>query len=237
MKIERTLFWFSNGDTTLLSLNEAFFHLSVLLNRLINERYDGKKIKYLNIDFATEETYKLHAVLPKNEPYFFGGHLRFYGVFDYEQVIKLDADEQKLLLWEMACKFVKQSATKTKNDSLYEAADYAYKKGIERNLNADYRLVESEVSICGRKFLAAVWIHFKPDGMYSRFALQDGNKILLSKDIDSTKNGIEFFLYMYKRIEAIDNMIIIKGHRDVKYLPLKIPIDCADLMVHSKTEN
>ena len=77
MNIERTLFWFKDGDELLISINEDFFGLATLLNRLLNEKYNGKKIKFINLDFATDKTYDLHTNLPKEHPYYFGGHLRY----------------------------------------------------------------------------------------------------------------------------------------------------------------
>lgn len=49
--------------------------------------------------------------------------------------------------------------------------------------------------------------------------------MVFEKNIDSTKNGVEFFLEMYKAIELKDNTIIIKGRKDVDYLPLKISLE------------
>lgn len=51
MKIERTLFWFRDGNEKLLHLNEYFYGLSVLLNNLLNDKYEGKRIQFINIDF------------------------------------------------------------------------------------------------------------------------------------------------------------------------------------------
>lgn len=64
MNIERTLFWFKDGDEVLKTLNEDFFGLGTLLNRLLNEKYEGKKIKFINLDFCTNRTYELHPSLP-----------------------------------------------------------------------------------------------------------------------------------------------------------------------------
>ncbi len=35
----------------------------------------------------------------------------------------------------------------------------------------------------------------------------------------------EFFLEMYKKIEVIDNTIVLKGNRDVEYLPLRLKVN------------
>jgi len=43
MKIERVLFWFKAGGVMLNDLNKAFFGLGTLLNRMLNQSYDGKR--------------------------------------------------------------------------------------------------------------------------------------------------------------------------------------------------
>lgn len=93
MKIDRTLFWFKDGDEQLISLSDIFFGLATLLNRLLNEKYEAKKIKFINIDFSTNKTYELYPALPKGEPYFYNGHLRYFGVFDKNKFSNLSKSE------------------------------------------------------------------------------------------------------------------------------------------------
>ncbi len=225
MKIDRTLFWFRDGNETLLILNENFFALGILLNRLLNENYSGKKIKFINIDFSTLKTYELHSKLPKNDVYFYTGHLRYYGTFDVIKFNALSEYEQKLFIWERAFEYLQASAKAISSKSLSDAIEYAYNKGLEINLNPDYRMIESNVVIFGKPVKASIWINFRADGMHSKLTLEIDERIIFEKDIDKAKNGIEFFLVMYKSIEAKDNSIIVKGLKDVSYLPLKIPID------------
>lgn len=174
MKIDRTLFWFKDGDTILLQLNEDFFGIGTLLNRLLNEKYNGKKIKFVNLDFATEETYKRHPILPRGESYCYGGHLRYHGVFDRKEFERLTKAEQTKYLWDNACSYLKKCALDIKNNELFEAVEYAYKKGLEINLNPDYRMVDTRVDYSGQEFRASVWVNFKADGMYSTFTLERG---------------------------------------------------------------
>jgi hypothetical protein len=225
MKIERVLFWFKDGNEMLTGLNEDFFALGILLNRLLNEKYDGKKIKFINLDFATSGTYELHPSLPKEEPYYYGGHLRYYGVFDKGHFDKLSRAEQNKYLWDKAFKNLSKSADLLKNRKLQEAAEFAHKKGIEINLNPDYRMVEADISVSGQQLKASVWVNFKEDGMYSKLTLEKGGETVFEKDIDRTRKGVEFFLEMYQGIELENNNIVIKGHNGVDYLPLKIPLD------------
>ena len=65
-RIERTLFLFKDKNDDLPSLNDRFFGLSILLTRLLNEVYIGRRIQFINIDFTTEEKYKLFPQIPEN---------------------------------------------------------------------------------------------------------------------------------------------------------------------------
>lgn len=229
MNIDRTLFWFKDGDEMLIALNEDFFGLGTLLNRLLNARYDGKKIKFINLDFATNKTYELHPNLPKETAYYYGGHLSYYGLFNKEQFSSLNWTERQKCIWDKAHQYLCKSAQSIKNKKLLEAAEYAYEKGIEIDLNPDYRLVETNINVSGQQLKASVWVIFKEDGMYSKLTLEKEEEIVFEKDIDKTKKGVEFFLEMYKGIELDNGNIVIKGRRDVDYLPLKIPLDKAIL--------
>lgn len=229
MNIDRTLFWFEDGNEMLTTINEDFFGLGTLLNRLLNDRYDGKKIKFINIYFSTERTYELNTHLTKDEPYYYGGHLQYYGVLDKERFSSLSWTERQKYVWDKARQYLCKSAQSIKNKKLLEAAEYAYEKGIEINLNPDYRMVETDINVSGQQLKASVWVNFKEDGMYSKLTLEKEEEIVFEKDIDKTKKGVEFFLEMYKGIELDNGNIVIKGRKDVDYLPLKIPLDKAIL--------
>ena len=225
MNIDRTLFWFKDGDNSLSTLNESFFALSNLLNRLLNENYTGKKIKFINIDFSSEMTYELYPVLPKNEAYYYGGHLRFYGVIKFDEFDELNRNAQSMLIWNKAYEYLQISAKSIKNDNLRQAAEYAYKKGLDLQLNPDYRLIVKNIVIQGKSIEAAIWVKFQKDAMYSIITLEYNGNTIFEKNIDKSPNGVEFFLEMYKSIDVDENNIIIKGRKEVEYLPLKISID------------
>lgn len=209
----------------LIELNSDFFDLGVLLNRLLNEKYDGKKIKFINLDFATYKTYELHPVLPKEEFYYRGGHLRYYGVFDKQQFEMLSKVEQNKYVWYRAYQYLCKSAKSIKNEKLLKASEYAYKRGIEIDMNPDYKVVETSVSYLGMQLEASIWINFKDDGMYSKLELEKNGVVVFEKNIDKARKGVEFFLEMYKKIEMEENDLVIKGHKDVEYLPLRIPLE------------
>jgi hypothetical protein len=226
-KIGRTLFWFYDADGQKVPLILKYFSLGTLLNRLLNEKYEGRKIQFINLDFSSEESYRLHPQEPKNTAFYYGGHLRYYGVIDFAKFDKLTESKRKRFLWDKSHDYLQEATISTKNNGLLEASTYAYQKGLEINLNPDYRMVEADVVIYGVPMKAAVWVNFKEDGMHSKLTLEKDERTVFEKEIDKTKNGVEFFLVMYKLIEAEGNTLIVKGDRDVDYLPLKVPIDPA----------
>jgi hypothetical protein len=211
------------GDEMLITLNEDFFGLATLLNRLVNNKYEGKKIKFINIDFATTRTYELHNKIPKDQAYYFGGHLRYYGLFNREEFNKLSKIEQNKYIWDQAFEYLNRSAKFINNHKLLEALSYAYTEGLSLSLNPNFRVVEKDFNINEQKVKASVWINFAEDGMYSKITLEKSGKVFFEKQIDKVKKGNEFFLEIYKDIEIDHHNIIIKGRKDVDYLPLKIP--------------
>jgi hypothetical protein len=94
-RITRTLFWFQDGDERFQEMTTNSFGLATLLNRLINEKYIGKKIKLINIYFNTKEVYqKFPALIPNHVHYFsnLGGYLAYYGEFDIQNFILLSEE-------------------------------------------------------------------------------------------------------------------------------------------------
>jgi hypothetical protein len=223
--IGRTLFWFKDKDEKLNDLGNRFFALATLLNRLLNEKYEGKKIQFINIDFCSQETYNMFPTIPVDYTHYYGGHLQYHGLIDYSQFRQLTYEEQNNFIWIKGCEYLQRASEVVKNNALTEAIEYAYIRGLEMRLNPDYRLVESEVVIYGQFMKASVWVNFKQDGMYSKLTLENDNTVIFEKSIDKTNNGIEFFLEIYKSIEAKENTLTIKGSRDVKYLPLSLFIE------------
>lgn len=142
---------------------------------------------------------------------------------------KIPSNEQDLLIWERSCKILKEAAEEIKNKDLLNAVEKAEKRGIEIGLNPNFRIIEKKVILFDLPFKASVWICFTKDKMNSKFTLEKENKIIYSYDIDNTIIGNGFFLDIYKVIELSDNKIIIKGHKEIEYLPLTIPIQLDDL--------
>jgi len=225
MKIERTLIWFKNGNELIADLTEKYFGISLLLNRLLNESYNGKKIKFINLDFATNKTYEINKNLPKLETYYYGGHLRFYGLIDLDLFESLSETERCKYVWDHAYDYLCKISKSTNNFQLLEASKLAYSKGIELELNPDYKVITSKFNLSGIQITASIWIIFKADGVYSKLTFEKEGRIVFEQILDKTKNGVEFFLDMYRSIDLENNYIVVRGRKDVESLPFRISLE------------
>lgn len=223
-KIGRTLFIFSDINGRVKDLDNGSYPLSILLNNLLNEVYEGKKIKFINLYFGDTFYYEKQPNIELDHVHHYGGHLHYQGLINYKSFSLLKKKEQWQWLWKKAYEYLQMTAQKIKNDDLFQAVEYAYQKGITLDLVADYPILEKEVSLFNKEMTASLWINFKESHMYSKFILEYKDQVLFEKEIDKARNGVEFFLEMYKKIEVKENNIIIKGHYDVDYLPLTIEI-------------
>lgn len=221
LTIERSLFWFINQDD-LVDLNHKFYFLGNLLNRLLCHEYNGKKLKFLNLEFYNNSDKLIKAYGKEYFLHYYGGQLTYKKVVDLNYFLKLNYEGQKLFIWEQAYEMLQFASKELKNDSLLISSDYAYKKGLELNLNADYRMIDKEVVLFGVNYKAAVWLNFLENEMHANFTLEKDNNIVFKKYIEKGPNGMGFFFVMFKKIEQIDNLIIIKGVKDLEYLPLKL---------------
>jgi hypothetical protein len=227
-KITRTLFWFNDENGEIRHLNNIFFGLGTLLNNKINEKYTGKKIQFINIEFASKEYYNKYPVLAIDYVHYYGsgsGHLKYYGLIDFNSFNKLNATEKKYYIWNRACDYLKKSAKQIGNKELLQAVDFAHDEGIKIELNTDYKVIEKDFVHDGLPMNTELWILFRDSGMNSKFKLKEKGDIIFEMKLDDTVHGNEYFLEMYKKIEYDGKNIIIKGSRDIDYLPLKIDIE------------
>lgn len=222
LTIERTLIGFNDGIDAINLLNDKFTFLSVLLNRLLSEKYDGKKIKFLNIFFYDNSEKLIKAYGKEYFLHYYGGQFTYKKVIDYDYFLKMNFNDQKIFIWKEAFEMLQFAGKQLKNESLLISSEYAYHKGLEIGLNADYRMIEANVFLFGENLRASLWVNFLEDKMQANFTLEKNSKIIFNKLIDEGPNGMEFFLVMFKKIEQQNNSIIIKGAKDLTYLPLQI---------------
>ncbi len=227
--LDRVRWKFRDGYDNVVTLGNQFFPWMVLLERLLREVYIGKKVEFLNISFTSEETYRLYPAAKRYYAYYYDGVLSYSDVFDFDAFYKVPESEQIAYIWNRLHDILKILATETKNPPLLEAAEYAWRKGLDIGLNPDYRLLEKEVELHGETFLAAVWLQFSANRMTAVFKLEKDGQVLLEKPIRATVLGNEFFLVAFKKIETNGNTIIVKGAKDIDELPMKIPVS-ADII-------
>lgn len=222
LTIERSLFGFNDGIESINLLNDKFNFLAILLNRLLSDKYNGKKIKYLNL-FFYENSKKLQKAYGKEYfLHYYGGQFTYKKAFDLDYFLTLNFNDQKTFIWKQAYEMLQFAGKELKNESLSMSSEYAYHKGLEIGLNADYRMIESDVVLFKENYKASLWINFLENQMQANFTLEKDNNIVFKKNIGEAPNGMEFFFVMFKKIEQDKNSIIIKGAKDVEYLPQKI---------------
>jgi hypothetical protein len=223
--IERLLFWFSDGEEKLYEYTKRFFPLAMLLNRLLIESYDGKKVKFLNLRFYTQRSYEAYEKLVPNYTHSYGGHTHHNALFNRREFEALTIQEQKVLIWERACELLKVIASDTKNTALGVSAGTAFYKGVETGLDEDFVMRSASFQMNGHSIVVDIWAHFVEGMVKSILSVRSDDRLILEKELDRTESDVEFFYTMYKNITLDrENNIVVKGHYSVDYLPLTVPI-------------
>jgi hypothetical protein len=225
-KIDRLMFWFSDGQDDLYNYTVKFAPLAMLLNRLINYEYSGKKIKFLNINFKTPRTFGLFDKIEPNYTHSYGGHVQHNTIFYRVDFESKSIIEQKRYVWDLAQRVLILISKDTKNPELERCCKLAYNHGLESDLFEDFIILENVSDIANEKIKAELWAEFDNDRVSARFKIFKNNVLVLNRVIDSTKSDTEFFYDMYKKIIIESNgQIILKGHSEIEYLPLKIDLN------------
>lgn len=224
-RIIRTLFWFKEEENALQSLNNDFFSHATLFNKLLNETYQGPKMKFVNFYFYSDKVYERFPVLPKGKPYFSHGHLTFYGVLNFKEFFELSEEEKISKIWELAYQYFQESAVFIDNSELAKASKYAYEKAKALRFNTDLEVLKSELTLFGQSVTASIWIITDSEGMKANFVLVKDGRRIFEKIIVSTKKGVEMFFEMFQSIVSVGSIIIINGMKNVEGLPISINID------------
>lgn len=223
--IDRAAVWFKDGEYGRLSLTNTYYPLSVLYTRLLREVYQGKRLKFININFDSEKTYELYPRSPRHHLNFYNGHFNYNDVFDFDHFDSMSDEQKKVFIWSRVHEIVAAAAKKLGNAELERANEYAFTAGMERSLSADYKILETELVLFDQIVTAAIWYIFKDDGMYSYLVLTRDKKELFRKELAKGALGNEFFLVMYKRITAKQDKVIIEYVRMAETSPVRIPIE------------
>jgi len=225
-KIDRLMFWFRDEKDDLYSYTVRFVPLSMLLNRLINKEYSGKRIKFLNIYYNTPRTFELFDKVEPDYTHSYGGHVQHDTIFDKEDFDSKSIIEQKKYIWDSALRVLTLISKDTKNPDLDRCCKSAHKLGLESDLIEDFIILETISNIANEKIKAELWAEFDNDRVSARFKIFKNNVLVFNRVIDTTKSDTEFFYEMYKKIIIESNgLIILKGHNEIEYLPLKIDLN------------
>jgi hypothetical protein len=222
----RLLFWFRDSDSQLYNYTVKFGPLAMLLSRLINENYTGKKIKFININFCSSQVYIDNKGIKENYTHEFGGDIRHNSIFYKNEFDKLDFQNQKKQLWNSLLEIMFKIASDTNNSNLKSSIEIAHRKGIEYDLLEDFILLEEIKVIKGKKIKAELWATFENSKVFANLKIYVDEVMKYSKLIDSSTSENDFFYTMFKKIDIDKNAnLVIKGHSEVEYLPLKIALD------------
>ncbi|HRE57190.1 MAG TPA: hypothetical protein PLW09_05155 [Candidatus Kapabacteria bacterium] len=224
MKIGRTLFWFDYGNGQDQALTREFWGIAHLLNRLLNTRYNGKRIEFINIYYYIEEEYERYPVLRKDMPDYKGGPLSYFAVWDIVYFNSLDWEEKQRYIWEKSCQYIKKSAEIIKNKKLLDAIEYAYEEGLRLNLDTSYCRFEITIEYNGLPFKISLWIKYGQNIIYSTLTVESDEDIY-EMELLSWVDGYDLFSDMHRKLEFDGKNIIIKGYREFEFFPIKISLD------------
>ncbi len=224
MPINNVIWSFEDEYGEVVIRNEQLFPWMLLQERLMKEVYKGSRIRAIHLNFISEERYLQKPEVLRYHVNSHIGKLSYNEVFDLDAFEKMPREGRPAFMWNKAFEVLKLLAKETDNPLLLEAAEYAWRKGLDTGLNPDYRLLEKEVELHGETCLAVIWMIFSADRMTAVFKLERNGKVLLEKSISSTILGVGYLLWAFESIEAARDTIIIKGSKNMGELPMKLPV-------------
>ncbi|UKN02717.1 hypothetical protein K6119_04210 [Paracrocinitomix mangrovi] len=223
--IVRLLIWFKNPDDSLYELTRLFVPVSMLMNRLLNELYSGKKIKFLNINLRTADSFEKIENASIDYVHSYGGHISIDSILPLDKFNSLSYTEQLYFVWDLAKEAILKISTDLKNNDLSDAVQKAYQKGLDQNIDLDFDLIVEEFQIGNHTFVASLKMEFDKNIVHAHYKIVSDSKSIFNQIIDSTTCDTEFFYEMFKSIVTEGNHIVLKGHEEVDYLPLYVEIE------------
>ena len=230
MRIGRLLYWFKDGETNKKDLHEDFYGLAVLHTTLLNEVYNAKRIIFANIEFFSASSFDIYPKLVKGH-YFYGGHLTYNGLIDFELFYSLSEKEKTEFIWKKSFEFLSDSARQMKSKPLLEAAEYAYHKGKQIEFNTDFEATTASLDLFGVTVQASVIILFLKDRLSAKLVLKRESRVVFERTVRETKRGVGLFLEIFTRISSAGDMIIIDGTKGIEGFPIVISISKEDLQL------
>jgi hypothetical protein len=225
-KIERILIWLRKGEYTQNYESEMLHPLSVLLTRTINSNYGGKQYKYINIELSDWSNLKDKSLIKDySRLHYYRGHLRCHEAIDLKRYLSLEAGEGHRYIWELVCKSLKEAALSTKNQGLADATEKAHKIGLRNNLDLNFIILEEKFNIKNNNINVELWFEFDHSERADVvLRIKNNERMIYERKIDDIHVANEFSYTIFKKIVLQDDLLILKGHYEIEYLPLKIPL-------------
>lgn len=205
-------------------LSNWSFAISTLLTHLFSETYHKKKIEHIGVQFATEAAYQLFPNAVRFRCHCAAGRLNYDGFFEREKIEGLNHLDRTRYLWTMVNIALTDAAQRIGDAEFLNAVETVYHLGLERHLCADYKMISSKIDLWGRLVDASLWAVFDDEYVKAVLSLAYQGREIYRKEVDQCKLGISAFLVSYKKIEASENKITIKVHRDWPFSKTKIEI-------------
>lgn len=207
-------------------LHYLYHQISLLLIVEIGSIYN-KKIKSIIVSFGNKEEW-LKYYKEDNIPNFhwYVGTGSASVIFDYDRFYKLEFEERKKMVFEMACESIYNIADKGRQFELMQVIDHIIKKYQDvKQLNTNYVALEQSLDYKGEDLLAKVIFQFNQKIKICLLVLGSqlsGSEII----IDEFDYGyIEWLVTAFKKIEIKENFIYLTGSKELDYLPFKISME------------
>lgn len=209
----------------MVKASDDFFLLSFLMKRLLNEFYSGKKTNNILVNFSAEDRFHRYPTLIKFHTHYYDGYYSFEDPIDLDFLQSLSFEKQKEYIWDRAHVAICEMAIKGKNALLLDACNCAFEKGKDLNLNTSYELIKQNVIMHGKHLKASVNVDLLIDKFIFKFILANDSAILYERLLYQSNGMGEVYMEMFKRIELEnENVIILKGLRDIGLFPMKIDL-------------
>ena len=225
MMIEKVFISFSDENGPINDLNKKYYGLSFLLKRLINKHLNNEKFNLISIEFKTQSYFDKYPEPKKNYIHYYKGAkktIRCYPEINLSIFKEKIEKEAMGYIWVTSCEMLKEAFKITKNESLFKIMEEVYDEGLKDDLKTTYCTLNNSFIVSSREFDAKINYYFQDKGSSVYLSIYEKNSLIWERKIDETDQNYEFFFEMYKKIEFTPTYLIIKGDKDVQYLPLKI---------------
>ena len=225
-KVDRFLFWFVNNDLTdNITLQSSSYSIAKLFERLINKHYDGKVYKFINLNLSTEQKFKNNPTIPMNSYSDYGGHFNIYYEYPINDLFSKDIKVFNQVLWHKAYSVLKDVCFKNKNEKFLNALELAYQEGLSKDLDTNYKHLCLDFEFQGKVYSSYLFFEFFETKLTVTFKIENLNRqIVYQEELDTFHTSITAFEFAFKKMYLENDIIILKGIKELEYLPKKFDL-------------